>query len=246
MRFFYGLHQPSDAKHLSPAFISVNRIRDRVGPFMVDEWIMDSGGFMELLLHGHYRHPVVAYAEQIRRWSTNGKLLAAVAQDFMCEAIMLEKTGMTIAEHQRYTIERYDTLMGCDVGGAYIMPVLQGYAPADYARHLEAYGDRLPAGAWVGVGSVCKRNGDRAAIEDVLLAIKDVRPDLRLHGFGVKTTALGSGLVRELLHTADSMAWSYSARKQGRNGNDWREAERFGKRIATMPVAATQFRLRLG
>jgi hypothetical protein len=28
------------------------------------------------------------------------------------------------------------------------------------------------------------------------------------------------------LHQADSMAWSYHARKQGRNGNDWREAMR--------------------
>jgi hypothetical protein len=243
MRFFYGLHQPSDAKHVSPAFISVNRVRNRVGPFVVDEWIMDSGAFMELLLFGQYRHPVAVYAEQIKRWATNGKLLAAVAQDYMREAIMLAKTGLSIEEHQRLTIERYDDLLNCDSGGIYIMPVLQGYAPSDYVRHIEAYGPRLDRGAWVGVGSVCKRNGDKAAIEDVLLAIKGARPDLRLHGFGIKTTALGSGLVRDLLHTADSMAWSYSARKQGRNGNDWREAARFGKRIATMPVQDVLFGL---
>ncbi len=245
MRFFYGLHQPSDARHISPAFISVNRIRERVGPFTVGDWIMDSGAFMELFLHGGYRHPVAAYAAQVKRWSANGTLLAAVAQDFMCEAIMLAKTGLTIDEHQRRTIERYDDLLACDTGPTYIMPVLQGYAPADYVQHLHDYGDRLASGAWVGVGSVCKRNGDREAIEDVLLAIKSTRPDLRLHGFGVKTTALGSRLVRDLLHSADSMAWSYSARKQGRNGNDWREAERFGQRIATMTVHPTQFRLPL-
>ena len=39
----------------------------------------------------------------------------------------------------------------------------------------------------------------------------------------------------ELLETADSMAWSFSARKQGRNGNDWREAARFVRRIDGMP-----------
>jgi hypothetical protein len=84
--------------------------------------------------------------------------------------------------------------------------VLQGYAPADYAAHVRAYGARLEPRAWVGVGSVCKRNGRPAAIEAVLLAIKQERPDLRLHGFGVKLTALGSQLVRTLLFSADSTA----------------------------------------
>lgn len=111
------------------------------------------------------------------------------------------------------------------------MPVLQGFAPADYVEHIRLYGERLAFGQWVGVGSVCKRNGDVRMIERVLTAIKSARPDLRLHGFGLKTTALSSGLVRTLLHTADSMAWSFSARKQGRNANDWREAKAWADRI---------------
>ena len=71
---------------------------------------------------------------------------------------------------QRLTIERYDALVQCETG-VYIMPVLQGYSPADYVQHIRAYGDRLARGAWVGVGSVCKRNGNIKAIEAVLLAI---------------------------------------------------------------------------
>lgn len=98
------------------------------------------------------------------------------------------------------------------------------------------YGDRLTFGQWVGVGSVCKRNGDPRMIEAVLRAIKEVRPDLRLHGFGLKTTALSSGLVRSLLYTADSMAWSFSARKQGRDANDWREAKAWVARITDSPA----------
>lgn len=35
MRFFVGLHQPSDAKHFDASFINVNRIWDRKGPFKV-------------------------------------------------------------------------------------------------------------------------------------------------------------------------------------------------------------------
>ena len=67
----------------------------------------------------------------------------------------------------------------------------------------------------MGVGSVCKRNGHPRQIEDVLLAIKSERPDLRLHGFGIKLTALSSVTVRSLLHSADSMAWSYAGRRKG-------------------------------
>ncbi len=58
-------------------------------------------------------------------------------------------------------------------------------------------------------------------------AIKADRPDLRLHGFGCTLTALGSAEVPTLLWSADSLAWSYAARKQGRNPNDWRQAQRF-------------------
>jgi hypothetical protein len=94
------------------------------------------------------------------------------------------------------------------------------------------FSDRLLAmGMWVGVGSICKRNTDIGQIELVLSGIRTERPDLRLHGFGLKTTALQSKTVREWLWSADSMAWSYAARRQGRNQNDWREAMGFTRMI---------------
>lgn len=225
MTFFVGLHQPSDAQHVSPAFISVNRLRTRKR-FKVKRWIMDSGAFTTIFKHGGYPHPVQAYADEIRRWKDNGELLAAVAQDYMCEPAMLAKTGLTVADHQRLTIERYDDLLRCETG-VYIMPVLQGYKPDEYVSHLRQYGDRLPLGAWVGVGSVCKRNSSPAAILDVLIAIKSERPDLRLHGFGLKIIALANGVIRALLYSADSMAWSFNARKNGKNANDWKNAAAF-------------------
>jgi hypothetical protein len=103
-------------------------------------------------------------------------------------------------------------------------------------REHVCYGGRLERGQWVGVGSVCKRNGDPKAVAAVLLAIKRERPDLTLHGFGLKTTALASPLVRSLLHTADSMAWSFAARREGRNPNSWEEAKEWAKRIERAPM----------
>jgi len=65
----------------------------------------------------------------------------------------------------------------------------------------------------------------------VLEAIARRRPDLRLHGFGIKKTALEHEGVRALLFSADSMAWSYSARRQGRNQNSAAEAQAYGAAI---------------
>jgi hypothetical protein len=236
LKFFVGLHQPSDARRFERAFVSVNRLRSRQSALGAREWIMDSGAFTEIATYGAYRSSVESYATEINRWARNDSgLLAAVAQDWMCEPFIVAKTGLTVEEHQRLTIERYDALLPL-VRGVYLMPVLQGYIAGDYLRHIAMYGERLESGAYVGVGSVCKRNTNVLAIEFVLTTIKRARPDLRLHGFGLKTTALGSGVVRQCLESADSMAWSYAARKQGRNANDWREAAGMVDRLATMPV----------
>ena len=235
MKFYVGVHQPSDAKRLGPVFVSVHRLtgpKGRKTKFTDKPWIMDSGAFTTIATHGGYPEPPAAYAEIIRKWAAPN-LIAAVAQDYMCEAFMLAKTGKTVAEHQALTIERYDALLAENTG-VLIMPVLQGYAPADYAAHVRAYSDRLAFGAYVGVGSVCKRNGDPGAVLAVLEAIHDVRPDLRLHGFGLKATSLAVKAIRDRLESADSLAWSFAARYEGRNQNDWRNAAALAEAIGAL------------
>jgi hypothetical protein len=229
MKFYVGLHMPHHARYFERAMISVNRLRERRSPFEVGEWIMDSGAFTELATHGCYRDAPEAYAEQVNRWAGVGHMAAAVTQDYMCEPFMLAKTGLTVAAHQQLTVGRYDTLYA--LCRPYVMPVLQGYDPMDYVEHVYQYGTRLHADAWVGVGSVCKRNARPDAIALVLSAIKNARPDLRLHGFGLKETALRCGYIRSLLYSADSMAWSYAARREGRDANSWEEAKRWENRI---------------
>lgn len=240
MNFYVGLHQPSDAKNFSRCMVSVTRLRSRKADFTVSEWMMDSGAFSEISTHGRFRSSVAEYAAQVARWSRCGNLVAAVSQDFMCEPFILAKTGMTTGEHQRLTIERYDGIRE-KVRGTYILPVLQGYWPEEYVRHLDQYGERLGENQWVGVGSVCKRNVNVEEIESVLMSIKRARPDLRLHGFGIKITALESSVVRDCLWSADSMAWSYAARKQGRGGNNWDDARLFVGRIDGQRIKRKMF-----
>jgi hypothetical protein len=199
VKFYVGLHQPSDAWRFILACISINRLRKRKKPITCADVLVDSGAFTELFLYGQYRHGVEAYA--------------------------------VVAELER--------LFNGPVP-FHVMPVLQGFAPQDYVNHIRMYGDRLKPGMWVGVGSVCKRQGDPRAIVSVLQAISMERPDLLLHGFGVKKTALMHAGVRELLATADSMAWSYHARKNGRSANDWREAEAFAAAVNESASSAPQ------
>lgn len=241
MLFYVGLDDVYTAHHFERCCISVNRLRTRKADIAPREWMLDSGAFTEISTHGHYRQPVAEYVRQIERWARCGALHAAVSQDYMCEPWILDKTGLSIADHQRLTIERYDALRTDVQSSIHIMPVLQGYAPSDYVGHIRQYGPRLTPGMWVGVGSVCKRNANVAAIEAVLLAISAERPDLRLHGFGVKLTALKSSLVRRRLHSADSMAWSFAARRTGQNAHDWRNAAAFVERIEGQRIIERSF-----
>jgi hypothetical protein len=233
-KFFVGMPEPTYAARAGPAFISVHRLARRRSDFDVGEWVMDSGAFSTIGKHGGYPDGPAEYAAQVRRWSSCGRLLAAVTQDYMCEPWMLRRTGMTVRRHQHLTVERYDAIRRAGTAGVYLMPVLQGYDPEEYARHVAMYGRRLARGAWVGVGSICKRNGKPEEVEGVLRAVLAARPDLRLHGFGIKLTALRSREVRRMLWSADSAAWSFSARINGRDPNDPREAERFARRACEL------------
>lgn len=235
-RFFVGLHHPQHARRVGDCCISINVLRPRKSDFAAGDWILDSGAFTEISRHGRYRSPPAAYAAEILRWRRCGNMLAAVSQDFMCEPVIVAKTGLSVLEHQRLTIARYDELRAELPADVYLMPVLQGFEPAEYRAHVAAYGDRLGPGAWVGVGSVCRRNGAPTEVEAVLREICAVRPDLRLHGFGLKLTALGSATVQALIGSSDSMAWSFNARRHGRNQNDWREAKAYADRVGRVPV----------
>jgi hypothetical protein len=234
MKFYVGTHMVNHLKYLRYSMISVNRLINRKSDFEAQHWIMDSAAFTRITTHGEH-HPVEFYADQIERWSRCGMIDAAVTQDYMCEPFVLEKTGKTVSEHQDLTIIRYLELHRL-IKTTYLMPVLQGFMPEDYIRHLHQYGSLLGYGAWVGVGSVCKRNTDVAQIRRILGSIWSHRPDLKLHGFGLKETALADGYIQKCLFSSDSMAWSYAARKQRRNANGLLEAIEFCNRIETRPI----------
>lgn len=229
MIFFTGIYRTNQIHRVERAFVSIRSLRGRRSDFAANDWLLDSGGFAEVIEHGGYQHSAEDYLQEVDRFARCGRLLGAFAQDWACAPAALARTGLSIQEHQIRTIDRWAEISGR--AAVPILAVLQGASPADYRAHALLYGSALEPGAWVGVGSLVRLSRSADAIADVLAAILDERPDLRLHGMGLKTSALSDERVWSRLHSADSMAWSWAARREGRGSNDWREAKRFEERM---------------
>jgi hypothetical protein len=212
VRFYLGTHLPSWLGSVRvPLFVSHRRLaRLRRLPAAGTRWALDSGGFSELSLFGAWRTTPVAYAAAIARYRAEiGSLDWAAPQDWMCEPWILAKTGRTVADHQRATVASVADLR--DRVGPLVIPVLQGWRLADYVACADLYraeGIDLALEPVVGLGSVCRRQGT-STIAAIVTELDSY--GFALHGFGIKTRGLGRYAGH--LRSADSMAWSYNARR---------------------------------
>jgi hypothetical protein len=231
--FYLGCPEPAWLERTDvPLFVSHRRLARRVRmPRARGPWALDSGGFSEIDEYGAWMTTPEHYVAAVRRYRDEiGNLQWAAPQDWMCEPRMLAKTGLTIAEHQRCTVENYLTLRRLAPDLPFI-PVLQGWALPDYLECVAMYervGVDLTAEPVVGVGSVCRRQAtaEIGAITAALAAL-----GIRVHGFGVKT--LGLERYAENLVSADSMAWSKAARHEPRRAG----CEHRGNCASCLPYA---------
>jgi len=209
MKFYLGTHHPHWLAQTGvPLFVSRRWLAGRKTlPVAEGHWVLDSGGFTELSLYGEWRTTAAEYISDVKRFSRRmGGLQWVAPQDWMCEPFMVAKTGLSVEEHQRRTVNNYLILQASL--GSLVTPVLQGWSPDSYLRCWELYdraGIDLSRCYTVGLGSVCRR-------QNMSIAGRIVRSldGLRLHAFGVKMTGLRS--FGDALVSADSMAWSYRAR----------------------------------
>lgn len=211
MRFYLGTHQTGWLSSVDvPLFVSHRRLRERKRlPVAREGWALDSGGFTELSKPPHrWQTTVSEYVEAVARYSAEiGRLEWAAPMDHMCEPFIVDATGLSVLEHQHRTVENFLELR--DQGP--FVPVLQGWSLADYEACVGLYataGVDLTAYERVGVGSVCRRQ-DTAEIGRIFAMIHDA--GIRAHGFGVKKQGVAG--YGHLLASADSMAWSYAARR---------------------------------
>lgn len=213
MDFYLGTHKPhwlGLTEHR--LFISRRQLTlIKHPPRSLGPWALDSGGFTELSTFGKWTTTPTEYVADVRRFSDAiGGLEWAAPQDWMCEPWIIEKTGLTVAEHQRRTVANYLELLDAWPDGPFV-PVLQGWEPSDYMEHIEQYdraGIDLRKLPLVGLGTVCRRQHTVTA-ERIVRSI--ARLGIRLHGLGFKVT--GVRRCADVLASADSLAWSYAARR---------------------------------
>lgn len=212
MRFFLGIDHPSWIAELGvPCFVSRTTLEHRRSfPVPAAPWVLDSGAFSELSRHGIWTVSARRYAAfAVRVRNAMPGLEWAAQQDWMCEPWMLEKTGLTIAEHQQRTVRNFLELRELEPSIPWA-PVLQGWKLDDYLRAVdlfEQHGVALEGEPVVGVGSVCRRQKTREAI---LIFRRLAKLGLHLHAFGLKM--LGLRHTADCLVSADSMAWSWNGR----------------------------------
>ncbi|MGI5322061.1 DUF7221 family queuine tRNA-ribosyltransferase-like protein [Actinomadura nitritigenes] len=211
--FYLGAHQPHWLWNADfPLFVSHRQLtrKARLRP-AVCRWALDSGGFTELSLNGRWTTTPGQYAEAGARYAEDlGMPDFLSQQDWMCEPFMIEQTGLSVREHQERTVANYLDLRTLAPTLPWL-PVVQGWTLPDYLTCVQLYasaGVDLAALPRVGLGSVCRRQST-GEIGHIVAALAGL--GLKLHGFGVKA----GGLQRYgyQLASADSMAWSYNARR---------------------------------
>lgn len=212
-RFFLGTHMPNWLRTWTiPLFVSRRRlIRYRRLPRAIGPWALDSGGFTEITKFGGWTVSARDYAAEVRRFRDEiGGMEWAATQDWMCEDVALARTGKSMEEHQRLSVQSYLDLTALAPEIPWT-PVVQGRERDDYLRCADLYeavGVSLASLPVVGVGSVCRRQATGEAVR-IFSALK--HRGLRLHGFGLKLGGLEN--ASHLLASADSMAWSFGARR---------------------------------
>lgn len=211
-RFYLGTHKTGWlARAGVPLFLSRRWLAERKRlPQAAASWVLDSGGYTELSQYGDWSIHPAQYIEEIHRYQEEvGRLDWVAPMDWMCEPGVRAKTGLTVEAHQRYTVGNF--LLLRQILGGLVIPVLQGWELDDYLdcwSRYQAEGVELEDEPVVGIGSVCRRGAD-----DEVIGILNALKPLRMHAFGVRSAALARSA--HFLVSADSMAWSYSARRNG-------------------------------
>ncbi len=236
MQYYTGIGHPYHLGHSPvPVFIAITTLmryatiwEQQADPWPVQNhsytrWAGDSGAYAALMLaRDGDKHPwSMDYRSYAGTWST---LIAKIShdcprelgpdfvaiQDWPCEPGVLARTGKTVREHQKLTLDSYMMLTG-EIEWIPWLPVLQGWHPEEYLEHYEMYraaGVDL-AGERVGVGSVCRR-GSQAGIERVIRTLAPL--GMRMHGFGLSINGLRR--IGHLLDSSDSQAASATARAE--------------------------------
>jgi hypothetical protein len=171
---------------------------------------LDSAGFVAMKRYGGFPWSVEEYVAlaAAHPWSWWASM------DLCCEP----EVAAGSEEVRRRQAETTRLLGACRdeaerIGASLPIPVLQGWAPADYVQHAL---DQPELPSLVGVGSVCRRRltGPHGLLQVIETLDRALPRHVRLHLFGVKRTALDELRGNPRVASIDSMAWDSAARDE--------------------------------
>lgn len=212
MKFYVGVSSTSHIKYVPYRFLfSVSRLLDRKSKINTfgKEWILDSGGFTQLLLNGKYTFTIEDYIEIVKLQEPN----IFVSMDWMCEPWILKKTCKTIKDHLTFTVNNHIKIKELYNGSSKLMGVVQGYNKDDYLTHVDMLKEHGLIEEYMGIGTLCRRQSTDDILNIPFLIKRNLPEWVKLHGFGVKTLALKKCGIYNLLYSSDSESWSFLARK---------------------------------
>lgn len=231
--FYTGVasgQQRSALTRLEPEYIMTSFASANHNPLPADHtWFLDCGGFHHMAAGtGEYETSNADYLSYINEYEPDLWAL----RDYPCEPELLAALGRSVADNQRRTTERHETLLS--VAETHGLPgepvsVIQGWTLTQYLSHLDVLRDRGLLTDYVGIGSICRRGYDKE-IAEIILTIRDELPSrCRLHAFGVKGSVLRFAEVVDALDSADSAAYDYAESRTYGSKNEsftWRDSAR--------------------
>lgn len=215
-KFYFSLasgSQRKTARILNYPNILINFMTRQNTPpkYPYERLFIDSGGFFSSMQAGNYTKSDNEYLKYVM--AMNPAFFAL--RDFPCEPELLKKHNRSVRQHIDMTVENHchllDLLPDYDIDATPI-PVLQGWSVEDYLYCIDLFRERGLITEYMAIGSVCRRTGVNE-IRRIIISIKDNLPaGTKLHGFGVKLTALYDMTIWKALYSVDSGAWDYVAR----------------------------------
>jgi queuine/archaeosine tRNA-ribosyltransferase len=209
MRVYIGNDHVAAMRYIPNTCFSIKVLMNRKKPMPSPRggFMLDSGGFQFIRQLGRYPLTPEEYLEKVAFLQPD----IFVIQDWMCEPSQVERTGLSVREHIRRTVENYLYISELkenasdDIKG-YCLPVLQGWESEDYFSCIDLYEDYGLIAPYMAVGSVCRR-GKTEEIREILENIHAAIPKVLLHGLGVKKQVLMG--CNGLLHSCDTAAGQY-------------------------------------
>jgi len=184
LEYFLGTHHTHWLQKTStPLFISFRQLKKRKKLIRSKgKWALDSGAFSEIQDHGKWKNSSEEYAYKVQSFHEQiGNLKWASIQDWICSPMALKKTGLSIRQHQKRTINSYCTLTKLAKNISWI-PILQDWDIKSYLNHIKMYeaeGISLEKEKIVGVGSIAVRQ--RSVILPQLLYVLYQKAYLYMH-----------------------------------------------------------------